>query len=72
MKLNESAPAGIRIFVDDDNTFADAVELTNTYQAVSTSLNQDTNITLWTITLWTWANLSGAPAWEFETYAIVE
>ena len=67
MKLNESAPAGIRIFVDDDNTFADAVELTNTYQAVSTSLNQDTNITLWA-----WANLSGAPAWEFETYAIVE
>ena len=67
MKLNESAPSGIRIFVDDDNTFADAVELTNTYQAVSTSLNQDTNITLWA-----WANLSGAPAWEFETYAIVE
>ena len=67
MKLNESAPAGIRIFIDDDNTFADAVELTNTYQAVSTSLNQDTNITLWA-----WANLSGASAWEFETYAIVE
>ena len=67
MKLNESAPSGIRIFIDDDNTFADAVELTNTYQAVSTSLTQDTNITLWA-----WANLSGAPAWEFETYAIVE
>ena len=67
MKLNESAPSGIRIFIDDDNTFADAVELTNTYQAVSTSINQDANITLWA-----WANLSGAPAWEFETYAIVE
>ena len=67
MKLNESAPAGIEIYVDDDNTFAGAVELTNTYQAVSTSLNQDTNITLWA-----WANLSGASAWEFETYAIVE
>ena len=67
MKLNESAPSGIRIFVDDDNTFADAVELSNTYQAVSTSLNNDTNITLWV-----WANLSGADNWEFETYAIVE
>ena len=67
MKLNESAPAGIEIYVDDDNTFAGAVELTNTYQAVSTSLNQDTNITLWA-----WSNLSQASAWEFETYAIVE
>ena len=67
MKLNESAPAGIRIFVDDDNTFADAVELSNTYQAVSTSLTLGTNVTLWA-----WANLSGAPAWEFETEAIVE
>lgn len=67
MKLNASAPAGIRIFVDDDNTFADAVELTDTYQSVSTSLAQDANVTLWS-----WANLSGASAWEFETYAIVE
>lgn len=67
MKLNESAPVGIRIFVDDDNTFAGAIELTDTYQAVSTSLNQDTNVTLWT-----WAYMYGAPTWEFETYAIVE
>lgn len=67
MKLNESAPAGIRIFVDDDNSFAGAVELSNTYQEVSTSLSQDENVTLWA-----WANLSGADNWEFETYATEE
>lgn len=67
LKLNESAPAGIRIFVDDDNTFAGAVELTNSYQAVSTYLNQDENTTLWA-----WANMSGADYWDFEIEAIVE
>lgn len=67
MKLNESTPAGIEIYVDDDNSFAGAVMLTTTYQAVGASLNQDENVTLWA-----WGALTGAPEWYFEVDAIVE
>jgi hypothetical protein len=67
MKLNESAPEGIEIYVDDDNTFAGAIKLNTTYQVVGGALAPSENDTFWA-----WANLSGASAWEFETYAIVE
>lgn len=67
MKLNESEPAGINIYVDDDNTFSGAVHLTDSYQAVSTELEAGSNVTLWA-----WATLAGADDWEFETYATVE
>jgi len=68
MKLNESAPANVTVFVDDDNTYAGSVELTDTYQAVSTSLSATENVTIWA-----WVNLTGPTSlWEFEVYAINE
>jgi len=68
MKLNESAPANVKVFVDDDNTYAGSVELTDTYQAVSTSLSATENVTIWA-----WVNLTGPTSlWEFEVYAINE
>ena len=67
VKLNESTPTGITIWVDDDNTYAGAVQLTNSYQAVGTSLAATENVTLWS-----WCDLEDPDPWVFETHAIVE
>lgn len=66
MKLNMSAPSGIEIFVDDDNTYAGAVELNATYQTVSTTLTTGSNVTLWA-----WCNFDYPETWEYMTYANV-
>ena len=68
MKFNESSPAEVTVYVDDDYTVAGAVAITDTYQAVSTSLNAGENVTLSA-----WVNLTGLTSiWEYETEVIVE
>jgi hypothetical protein len=68
IKFNESTPAEVTVYVDDDHTIAGAVSITNTYQAVAPSLSAGENVTLSA-----WVNLTGLTSvWEYEVYATVE
>ena len=68
MKFNESSPAEVTVYVDDDYTVADAVVITDSYQAVSTSLGVDENVTLSA-----WAKLEDLTSiWEYIVYVEVQ
>ena len=68
MKFNESSPAEVTVYVDDDYTVAGAVVITDSYQAVSTSLGVDENVTLSA-----WAKLEDLTSiWEYIVYVEVQ
>lgn len=68
IKLNETTPAAVTVYVDNDHTVAGAVSITDTYQAVAPPLSAGENVTLSA-----WVNLTGLTStWEYEVYAIVE
>ena len=68
MKFNESSPAEVTVYVDDDYTVAGAVVITNSYQAVGASLGPGENVTLSS-----WAKLEDLTSiWEYIIYVEVQ
>ncbi|MCK5216330.1 MAG: DUF2341 domain-containing protein [Methanosarcinales archaeon] len=68
MKFNESSPAEVTVYVDDDYTVAGAVVITNSYQAVGASLGPGENINLSA-----WAKLEDLTSiWEYIIYVEVQ
>ncbi len=68
MKFNESSPAEVTVYVDDDYTVAGAVIITDAYQAVGPELGVGENVTLSA-----WVNSTGLTSiWEYEVYVDVQ
>jgi len=68
IKFNESSPAEVTVYIDDDYTVAGATVITNSYQAIGPELAPGENVTLSA-----WVKLENlASVWEYITYVEVQ
>jgi len=68
IKFNESSPAEVTVYIDDDYTVAGAMIITNSYQEIGPVLQPGENVTLST-----WVKLEGLTSvWEFTAQVEVQ
>jgi len=68
IKFNESSPAEVTVYIDDDYTVAGAMVITNSYQEIGPVLQPGENVTLST-----WVKLEGLTSvWEFTAQVEVQ
>jgi len=68
IKFNESSPAEVTVYIDDDYTVAGAMVITNSYQEIGSVLQPGENVTLST-----WVKLEGLTSvWEFTVQVEVQ